>query len=97
VQNQVSTNYGPQESGEATTGKAIFTHVFVLEKISRTSMPILIKLDTNHPCTKGIQVCSNKMLSPLQRRNNNTHAKIGWSHLKIFFARTTGPEKLRST
>jgi hypothetical protein len=40
---------------------------------------------------KGIQICSNKGPGPLQRRDNNTSVKIGWSHLKIFFSRTAGP------
>jgi dihydroorotate dehydrogenase len=34
---------------------------FLLDKIfSKTSRPILIKLDANYPCMKEIQVCLNK-------------------------------------
>jgi hypothetical protein len=40
---------------------------------------------------KGIQVCSNKELGPLQRGDNYKMQKIGWGHLKIFFPRTNGP------
>jgi hypothetical protein len=73
-----------------------FLHVFILEKIFlfRTSWPISIKFGTNHRRVKGIQVCSNKRLCRLQRRDNHKSAKIGWGHLKIFFSRITGPEKL---
>jgi hypothetical protein len=40
---------------------------------------------------KGIQVCSNKGPGLLLRRDNYKNVKMGWSHLKIFFSRTTGP------
>jgi hypothetical protein len=40
---------------------------------------------------KGIKVCSNKVPGPLQRGDNHKNVKMGWSHLKIFFFRTTGP------
>jgi hypothetical protein len=40
-------------------------HFYIVKKksfkiFSRTGRPISIKLDTNHPCMEGIQVCSNK-------------------------------------
>jgi hypothetical protein len=31
---------------------------------------------------KGIQVCSNKRGSPLQRVDNHRNVKMGWGHLK---------------
>jgi hypothetical protein len=40
---------------------------------------------------KGIPVCSNKGSGPLQRGDNHKNVKMGWSHLKIFFSRTTRP------
>jgi hypothetical protein len=40
---------------------------------------------------KGNQDSSNKGPGPLQREDNNKNVKMGWSHLKIFFSRTTGP------
>jgi hypothetical protein len=40
---------------------------------------------------KENQVCSNKGLDLLQRGDNHKNVKMGWSHLKIFFSRTTGP------
>jgi hypothetical protein len=69
MQIQVCTNHGPQGSGGATIGKS-FLHVFILEKISRTSRPISIKLDTNHPCIKEIQICINRRSGSLQRGDN---------------------------
>jgi hypothetical protein len=47
-------------------------------------MPNSIKLGTNYPCVKGIQVCPNK-------GDNHKNVSMGWGHLKIFFSRTTGP------
>jgi hypothetical protein len=64
---------------------------------SRTSQRISIKLYTNHPYVKGIQVCTNEKPGPLQNGDNHKNAKIGWSHLKIYFSRTTGPQKLKFT
>jgi hypothetical protein len=42
----------------------------------------------NHPWVDGYLNCSNKGPGPLQRGDNNKHAKMGWVHLKIFI--TTG-------
>jgi hypothetical protein len=56
---------------------------------SRTSRPNSIKLCTNYPWVKGIQVCSNKGPGPLQMGDKNV--KMGWGNLKIFFSRATGP------
>jgi hypothetical protein len=41
---------------------------------------------------KGIQNCSNKGPGRLQME---IITQIGWFHLRIFFSRTTGPEKSR--
>jgi hypothetical protein len=46
----------------------------------------------DHPWGKGILNCSNKGPGPFQREDNYKNAKMGWSHLKIFFSRTTEPE-----
>jgi hypothetical protein len=54
-------------------------------------MPNSIKLGTNYPLVKGIQLCSNKGPGPLQRGNNHKSVKMGWGHLKIFFSRSIGP------
>jgi hypothetical protein len=58
--------------------------------LSRTSRPYSIKLGINYSWVKGIQVCSNKGPSPLQRGDNHRNVKMGWGHLKIF-SRITGP------
>jgi hypothetical protein len=55
---------------------------------SRTSWPNSIKLNTNYPWMKEIQVCSNEGPGPLQRGDNHKNVKMGWGHLKIF-SRTT--------
>jgi hypothetical protein len=72
-------------------------HVFILEKslkifFFRFSRLISIKLDTNHPCIKGRQICTNKWQGSLPRGEN---CKNEWGHLKIF--RTNDLEKLRFT
>jgi hypothetical protein len=51
---------------------------------SRTSRPKSIKLGTNYPWVKGIQVCSNKGPGFLQRGDNHKNVKMGWGHLKSF-------------
>jgi hypothetical protein len=67
--------------------------VFILKRnISRTSKPISIKLGTNHSSVKGIVNCPNKGPYPHQKGDNHKSAKMGRSHLKIFFSRTTEPE-----
>jgi hypothetical protein len=63
--------------------------------LSRTCKPVLINRGTIHLSMKGIQVCSNKGPHCIQRGDNQTNAKIGWDHLKVFVLRTIGPEKLR--
>jgi hypothetical protein len=54
-----------------------------------------IKLDTNYPWVKGIQVRLNKGSGPLQSGENYKNVKMGWGHLNIFFSRITCPEKLK--
>jgi hypothetical protein len=63
----------------------IFKNLF-----SRTSTPKAIKLGASYPWVKGIQVCSNKGPSPLQRGDSNKNVKMGCGHFIIFFSRTTG-------
>jgi hypothetical protein len=46
---------------------------------------------------RGIKICTNKGPDPLQKEDNHKNVKLGWDHLKIFFSRTTGPEKLKFT
>jgi hypothetical protein len=53
-----------------------------------------MKLGINHPWVQGILNYSNKepLAGSLQRGDNYTNTKMGWSHLKVFFSRTTEPE-----
>jgi hypothetical protein len=44
---------------------------------SRTSRHNSIKLNTNYPWVKEIQVCSNKGPSPFQRGDNHKNVKLG--------------------
>jgi hypothetical protein len=50
-----------------------------------------IKLGTQYPWVKGIQVCSSKGPGHFQRGDNYKNVKMGRVHLKIFFSRTTRP------
>jgi hypothetical protein len=51
----------------------------------------LIKLGTNYPWIKGIQICSNKGPDPLEMGDNHINVNMGWGYLKISFFRITGP------
>jgi hypothetical protein len=68
--------------------------MFILKIIffSRTSTPISIKLNANHPWVKGILNCTDNGPDPLQRGDNHKNTKMGWGRLKVFFSRTTEPE-----
>ena len=70
-----------------TNSSVIFSNL----DLSRTAKPILTKLGTNHPCLKGIQVCSYEGPRPFPRGDNCEITKIHWRNFKIFFSRITGP------
>jgi hypothetical protein len=93
--NQVCPNKGPgrlQRGDNHKNVKMGWGHLKVF--FSRTSWPNSIKLKTNYPWMKGIQVCSNKGPGPLQRGNNHKkNVKMCWGHLKILSLRTMKPEK----
>jgi hypothetical protein len=58
----------------------------------RTRWPNSIKLSTNYPWVKGIQVCTNKGSGPLQRGDNHKNVKMGYvGYFKNLLLRTTGP------
>jgi hypothetical protein len=93
---QVCSNEGDCSSPRGDNSKSIKIHwKFLKIFFSITSWPNSIKLGTNYPWVKGIQFCSNKGPSPLQRGDNRKNVKMGWGHLKIFFSRTTGPNLTR--
>ena len=56
---------------------------------------IWTKLGTEHPCVKGMQVCSNERPSPFPRGDNYEIVKTHWRHLKIFHSKTTGPVSMK--
>jgi hypothetical protein len=50
--------------------KKIFKYLFL-----QICKPVSIKFCVNYPCVKGIQGCSNKRASPIQRRDNHKKCK----------------------
>jgi hypothetical protein len=63
----------------------IFKNLFLQNQLANS-----IKLGTNYPWSKAIQVCANEGSYPLQRGDNDKNVKMVWCHLKIF-SRSTGP------
>jgi hypothetical protein len=55
---------------------------YIFDFFSRTTGPILTKLDTNHPWVKEIQVYSKEGDSPSPRGDNSERVKIHWKFLK---------------
>jgi hypothetical protein len=88
---QVCSKEGDSPSPRGDNSRRVKIHWHFLKIFFRTSRPNSIKLGTNYPWVKGIQVCSNKRSGPLQRGDNHKNVKMGWGHLKIFFSRTTEP------
>jgi hypothetical protein len=89
---QVYSKEGDSPSPKGDNSKRVKMQLkFLKIFFSRRSRPNAIKLGTNYPWIKGIQVYSNKGPGSLQRGDNHKNMKIGWGHLKIFFLRTTGP------
>jgi hypothetical protein len=69
----------------------MFACVYIQIFFTKTSRPISIKLNINHPWV--IQNCTNKGSGPLQREDNHKNTKIGWGYLKIFSS-IAEPEEL---
>jgi hypothetical protein len=67
---QVSSNEGQFPSLRGDNSKRVKINKNY-SKISRTSVPISVKLGTNCPWIKGIQVCSNKGPGPFLRGDNH--------------------------
>jgi hypothetical protein len=68
---QVCSNEGDSPSPRGDNSERVKIHWNFLKIFSRTSKPNSIKLGTNHPLIKGIQVCSNKWPGLLQRGDNH--------------------------
>ena len=95
---QVCSNEGDNLSPRGDNSERVKIHWKILNVFfSRTNWPNSIKLNTNYSWVKKIQVYSNKGPGPLQKGGNYKNVKMGWGHLKIFFSRITGPEKLKFT
>jgi hypothetical protein len=86
---QNCSNDGEQPYQGEIKAKSKDTLIF-FNLLKRTSKPISMKLDTNHPWVKEILICPNEGPSPLQREDNHKNV-VG--HLKIF-SRTTEPGEL---
>jgi hypothetical protein len=86
-----------RDSPREDSSERVKIHRKFVKIFSRTSGLKSIKLGTNYPLVKGIQVCSNKGPDPLQRGDNHRNVRKGWGHLKILFLRTMKPEKLNFT
>jgi hypothetical protein len=63
-------------SPRGDNSKRVKLHLIFLKIFSRTSRPNSIKLGTNYPWVKGIQVYSNKGPCPLQRGDNHKNVKM---------------------
>jgi hypothetical protein len=57
---------------------------YIFHFFSRTTGPILTRLDKNHPWVEGTRVWSNKRDSPSPRGDNSERVKIQWKFLNIF-------------
>jgi hypothetical protein len=68
---------------------------YIFDFFSRTTGPILTKLDTNNPWGEGIQVRSDEGNCPSPRRDNSKRVKIHWKFLKIFFSRSSRPNSIK--
>jgi hypothetical protein len=64
---QVSLTEGDNPSLRGDNSERVKIYRIFLKIFSRTSSPKSIKLGTNYPLVKIIQVCSNKGPGPLQR------------------------------
>jgi hypothetical protein len=87
---QFCSNEGNCPSPRGDNSKRVDMNWNIFKIFSTTSWPNSIKLGTNYPWVKGIQVCSIKGPGLLQRGDNHKNVKMGWGPLKIF-SRTTGP------
>jgi hypothetical protein len=73
--NQVCPNKGPGPLQRGDNHKNVKMGCGHLKIFSRTTWPILTRLDTNHPWVEGIQVCSNEGHSPSPRGDNSERLK----------------------
>jgi hypothetical protein len=83
---QICSNEGDGPSPREDNSERVKIHrEFLRIFFSRTNRPESIKLGTNYPWVKGIQVCSNKGPVPLQVGDNHKNVKMGWGSFKNLF------------
>jgi hypothetical protein len=73
---QVSFSDRPLSSVRLSCRLSVCPSVNIFDFFSRTTGPIVTKLDTNHPLVKGIQVCSKELDSFSPRGDNSKRVKI---------------------
>jgi hypothetical protein len=74
---QVSFSDRPLSGVHLSVCPSVYFYIF--DFFSRTNGPILIRLGTNYPWVKGIQVCSKEGDSPFPRGDNKEKVKIHWN------------------
>jgi hypothetical protein len=75
---QVCSKEGDSPFARGDNSERIKIHLkFSKTFFSRTSRPKSIKLGTNYPWVKGIQVSSNKWPGRFQRGDNHKKVKMG--------------------
>ena len=75
---QVCSKEGDSPSPRGDNSERVKIHwKFLKIFFFRTNRPNSIKLGTNYPWVKGIQVCSNKGPVPIQRGDNHKNVKMG--------------------
>jgi hypothetical protein len=74
---QVCSNKGPDPLQRGDNHKNVKMGQGLLKIFfSRTTGPILTRLDTNYPYVERIQVCSNEGDNPFPRGDNSERVKI---------------------
>jgi hypothetical protein len=81
---QVCSKEGDSPSPRGDNSRRVKIHwQFLKIFLFRTSRPNSIKLGTNYPWVKGIQVCSNKGPGPLQRGDNRKNGVGSFKNLLL--------------
>jgi hypothetical protein len=79
---QMSLKEGDRPSPRGDNSKRVKIHRnFFKIFFSITNRPKSIKLGTNYPLMKRIQVCSHKGLGPLERGHNHRNVRKEWGNL----------------
>jgi hypothetical protein len=90
---QVCSNIGPGPLQRGDNHKNVKIVWGLLKFFSRTTVPILTTLGTNHPWGKWIQICSKEGDCPSPRGGNSERVKMPRKFFKI--SRTSKPELVK--